>query len=245
MSKSKRSDIAEVYKEIQDDILAEEDIDELIVRVNSAEKLTKEEAVLLLDNIEQQKGHISKRIYKDLLKEIKLKSEEVKEIVVPGPRISNKDILNIQRKITAFFKSPFAKEFPENEKILFYIGGSLVSGFSHNKSSQYFGKPSDYKRVSDVDICVFISPNLFNLIFRDKRLIEKHLGHRRTLPIGEDEKFSINYSGQFRVLIEDLGKLTISGLQRKVNFTFFEHGLLDILEIHKEHLIKITEIITF
>ncbi len=245
MSKSKKGGIEELYREIESDILSREDINDLIVTVNSAKKFSKEEAVIILGKVEQQKGRISKRIYKDLLKEIKNKSEKEQEFKEPGPRATEKDMYNIQRKISSFFKSPFAKEFPQGEKISFYLGGSLVSGFSQNKNSPYFGQPSDYNRVSDVDLDIFISSNLFNSIFIDKRLVEKHLGFRRTLPIGEEEKTAIIYSGPFKPLIEDLGKLMIASLQRKVNFTFFEHSLLDLIEIHKEHLVKIIDITTF
>ena len=244
MSKSKRGTIEDTYDEIQNDILAFEDIEALKARIKYKNNLTKSEAVLLSEGVENQKGRISKKLYKDLLKEINFKSEQNQEMIAPGPRITDKDIVNIQRKVNSFFRSPFAKEFPKNEKIWFYVGGSLVSGFSHIKTSQYFGKPSDYKRISDVDICVFISSTLFNLIFQDKRIVEKHLGYRRTLPIGEEEKVPTDYSGQFKSLIEDMNKLIIAGLQRKVNFSFFEHSLLDVLEVHKEHLIKIIVIKT-
>jgi len=245
MSNLKKGNIEELYNEIEKNILTEEEIKDLIITVNSIKRVSKQEAVIILNKIEQQKGRISKRVYKDLLKEIKNKTEEEQEIKEPGPRATQKDIYNIQRKISYFFKSPFAKEFPQSEKISFFLGGSLVSGFSQNKNSPYFSQPSDYNRISDVDLNIFISTNLFNLIFQDKRLVEKHLGYRRTLPIGKEEKTTMMYAGPFKPLIEDISSLMIAGLQRRVNFTFFEHSLLDLIEIHKEHLLKIIDITTF
>lgn len=245
MSKSKRGNINELYREIESDLLAQEDeLEKLKAQIASNKKLSKLEAINLIERLEKYKGRVSNRIFKDLTKEIKTKTELEEEIIEPGPRATEKDVYNLQRIISTFFRSPFAKEFQSEEKIKFYLGGSLVSGFSQNKNSPYFGKPSDYKRVSDVDIAVFISPNLFETLFKDKKLVEKHLGHKRTTPFGEEEKFSSFYSGPFKNLIEDVSKLIIAGKKRNVNFTFFEHGLLDLLEIHKEHLTHISDITT-
>ena len=251
MSKSKKEKpIEEFYQDMQDEIATQletnDDLNLIQAKIKSAKELSRSDALSLITKLEERKGAISRRIYKDLIKDIKRKAPNLSNVleIRPGPMASDKDIENIKRKLLAFFKSPFMKEFPPNEKISFYLGGSLVSGYCMNKTKPYYGQPSDFGRISDVDICVFISSNLFDLIFQDKRLIEKHLGHRRTLPIGEEEKFSSDYSGLFKSLIEDLGKLAVAGFQRKVNFTFFEHSLLDLLEIKKEHLIKIVVITT-
>ncbi len=245
MSKSKRGSIEDLYKEIESDLLAQEsDLDQLKAKIAANKKLSKLEAINLIEQLEKYKGRVSNRIFKDLTKTIKNKIELEEEIIEPGPRAIEKDISNIQRKILSFFRSPFAKEFPSRENIKFYLGGSLVSGFSKNKNSPYFGKPSDYNRVSDVDIAVFISPKLFETLFKDNRLVEKHLSHKRTVPFGEQEKFKSYNSGPFKNLIEDVSKLVIAGLDRDVNFTFFEHSLLDLLLIHKDHLIEIIDIKT-
>lgn len=242
MGKSRK--IEETYEEVEQAIL-EPDIDEIQAQINSARKLTRNQARELIQKLDLIKGSLNKRVFRDLRNEIASKVEETEEILEPGPKITEKDILNIQRKISAFFRSPFAKEFPKDEKISFYLGGSLITGFSQNKSSPFYGQPTDKGRVSDVDISVFISSNFFNSLFTSSKLVETHLLHKRTLPIGTEEKFKENYAGPFQALLEDLSKLTIASRERNVNFTFFEHSLLDLFEINKEGLIKLSEISTW
>ncbi len=241
MGKTRKNTIEETYEEVEKDILGQANIEDIEAQVNSAKKLSRQRAKSLLVQLSGLKGSISQRTFKQIRNKIveKLQEEEIQAI---GPKISENDLVNLQRKISSFFKSGFAKEFPENEKISFYLSGSLVSGFSKNKNNSFFNQPSDKGRVSDVDILVFISSKLFNSIFTDPKLVEKHLGHKRTFPIGTEEKFSQTYAGIFSPLLEDLSKLSIASRQRHVNFTFFEHSILDIFE--KTYFVKILNIVT-
>jgi|SRR3989344_2997034 len=213
-----------------------------IIHILKLESISEQEYFNFIHNV---KGKISPHLFKKVNKFIKKKI--VKEKTTnPGPKYRNSDIRYLGGKIEDFFKSPQIANFPKNEKISFYLFGSLVNGYCNNPTKKEFGKPSDDGRISDVDILVSLSSDFFEQIFRYKsRILKKIHGMTRTAPIGVKSSFGPNYAGPFENLLFDLSKIRFAGRNdRSVNVVFAIDKLFNHLKMHKEPHIKILEIST-
>ena len=215
--------------------------DKFIALLN-ANVITKQEYDVFLSEI---RGKVASKQYKQIEKKLRKKLEE-EQFESPGPIYRDKDLDYLQQKIVAFFRTPEGREFPKNEKILFYLFGSLVNGFCNNPTKQKYGRPSDEDRNSDVDILIIISRDFFETLFGGfPMLIKKVYNSTRTLPFGLHTTYGPAYTGPFKNLFSDLSSIYFAGRSnREVTITFMEEKFFLELNLRKEPHIKIIEIET-
>ncbi len=228
------------------ELIESENIDEnlkrYIIHLLDLESIDEQEYVNFVHNVT---GRISSRIFKKVDKFLKKKIKK-EETIEQGPKYRNSDIRYLGGKIEGFFKSPQINNFPKNQKIAFYLFGSLVNGFCNNPSKSKFGKPSDDGRISDVDILVMISPKFFKAIFGNNGKFIKTIHNMiRSVPIGVRTHFGPEYAGPFENLLRDLATIRFAGRgDRSVNMVFTIDKLFNYLKMFKEPHIKIIEIDT-
>jgi hypothetical protein len=191
------------------------------IRIQRFEKNTRSMLLSLLDRsilsqeeindfLKSIKGKINNRDFKKIKKTLNKKLEVIYES--PGPKYKSQDINNLRSRIDDFFSSPFGDKFPDGERILFYLFGSLVTGYCNNPRKSHYGRPSDEGRISDVDLMVVISPDFFNKLFTIPRpeLIATFQGTTRTKPIGLDTS-GLKATGPFISLFDVLSHLRFAG----------------------------------
>lgn len=183
------------------------------------------------------RGHISPKVFKKIQNTLKKKKRKEEQQWDQGPIGEPLELAYITRRLSEFFSSPYARDFPSKEKIDIYLCGSLVTGFCTNPRSPFYQKPTDYERLSDVDIVVLVSSQLWTEVTRHmtgKQLVRVG-GVPRTMPVGLDTHPGPESTGPFAGLFPFLRGLSIGRRQdRPVHLIFMMNTLINKFQIQKE-----------
>lgn len=180
------------------------------------------------------KGRISPKVFKKIQNTLYKKVEEEPQYD-RGPVFKERELEYLAQRIREFFASPYTQNIPKGEKVTFYIGGSLVTGYGTNPGSSFYKKPTDFGRVSDVDILVLVSSGVWTEMTRymnRKQILSVH-GVVRTLPVGIDTHPGPESTGPFSPLFQIFQGLSFAGRRdRPVHMTFVLDKLLAKMRIH-------------
>lgn len=192
------------------------------------------------------KGKVSPKMYKKIEKKLQEKVQTKIEYE-KGPTYRDRDLNYLKQKIMNFIESPYTQDIPQGEKIIVYLFGSLVNGFCNNPRKPTFGMPSDMGRVSDVDILIVVSPNLWKMLTRTmnpQQIVTLH-NTQRTNPIGLDTNPGIESAGPFMHLFHYLNDITFAGRSgRPVHVVFIMDKWFLGLNLRDEPHIFITKMHT-
>ena len=154
-----------------------------------------------------------------------------------GPVVSGEEIKQARSRLDAYFRSEhflqFANLFPLGKiKVSVSLYGSLVTGVA-SKYSQYNGLPSDYGRVSDVDMGIVIDTNSIDKIkFEGRCLFKKGIYYG---PFNEDAATNL---GPFMKIFEFLRGLSFAKrTDRKVGFVIVDENFYNANLSKNEHVV--------
>jgi hypothetical protein len=193
------------------------------------------------------RGKVSPKVYKQIEKKLKAKTQVQKKSYEPGPIYKQKELVRMGESIQSFFASPDAQEFPSGNKIKFYLFGSLITGFSNNDRSPNYGLPSDMGRVSDVDLLIVVTPEIWKIVTSsmDRKQIVTIKGTQRTMPVGFHTHPGVESTGPFKNLFYYLNNLSFAGrVGRPISVFFMMDTWLLTLNLREKPHLHIMDITT-
>ncbi len=193
------------------------------------------------------KGKVSPKIYRKIEKKLQEKVQKRAKVYDPGPTYKEKELVRMAEKIQQFFASPHAQEFPPGQKITFYLFGSLITGFCNNDRSPNYGLPSDMGRVSDVDLLIVLTPELWKIVtsHMNRKQIVTFKNVQRTMPVGFDTHPGIESTGPFKNLFYYLKDISLAGrVGRPISIFFMMDTWLLSLNLREKPHIQVTSITT-
>jgi hypothetical protein len=206
-----------------------------LIQLLRKKTISKEEVSHFLIFSKSQTAPKTWKLMKKLLQQKLKDSQPPADSHTPGPIIKDKEISYFQDKISQMSSYGIPLEY-QGDEINFYICGSLVTGYCSNPRKSNFGIPSDYKRISDVDILVIISNRLFDSFFslhQEAVVIIK--GEPRSLPLGYNTNPSINFIPSFLSLLSLISDIAFAGrTEREVHFVFIPEKSFKGYNIKKE-----------
>ena len=219
----------------------EDEVKKYFANLLDAEHISPEDCNAFLEKI---KGNTNNKIHKKISKVLKKKIKEERLYPDPGPRYSSNNVDYLKTKIDDYFSSPFAQRFPKDQKIKFYLFGSLVNGYCNNPTKSHFKTPSDLNRTSDVDMLIVVGKKFFEDVFEQNIIVEIH-GTKRTKPIGFDTNPGPDATGPFNEIFEYIRPLSFAGNRRRpVHLVFLKQKSLLFINLLKEPHIHIRDITT-
>ena len=193
--------------------------------------------------LEEIKGDFSSKNFKKIKKFLKKLECDEEEIIDVGPKVKEKEINYIKDKLNEYIKSNYfnIKDYTnKREKIRIYLFGSLVNGFCNNKRKPHYGRPTDENRISDVDLSIIISSDLFNSFIKSgfsTHDFGSFFG-RMSTSAGEGERDF----GPFNNIFNYLRNLTYASRNdRIIHIVFIEKTFFWKNHLRKEPHIKLIE----
>lgn len=174
-----------------------------------------------------------RKLINNVLKEKTNKSS----LETKGPTIKEKELIAITTRLDEFLSSRYfmnIKNIVKNEPIMIGIYGSLVTGFA-SKYSHHAGQPSDFKRVSDVDLGIVLKTDFLKKLSIDLVPVVK-----QGLYYGPIKEQNAERASFFSKIFYYMKGLSFAGkTDRNIGFIFVD------FDFYKNNLSKDKHIILF
>lgn len=184
----------------------------------------------------------NKRLKKKIEKYLKLQIEEI-ILNQPGPTVTEREFILIKNKLKEYIHSDYFMKFIRLDvsgviHIRISLYGSLVTGFA-SQYSKHKGLPTDFERISDVDLGIVIETKTIKQITLEGRCLFKEGQYHGPYYESNAEKL-----GPFNKIFHFLRDLSFAKRRdRKIGLVvvdqdFYKHNLADDehIDVFKENV---------